>query len=349
MNERHVKLLTQRYAVEQRIRELQSTTISESNRSAANALLAKLYATLDRINESSEVVELSIPSRDNSNDHEMGHHHKEPDHEVDMARAELHRAAHASIALGKLLERISEEQGLEGWVQAKITKAADYLDSVYHYLEYEMNNEHDVDEAIAAYGPGDDPNASQQPANPQAPGAPQQNPNAMQPGQQSATPPAGGSTPGSTSPGMVKMSKLDQNKKPSGTPLMVKAADIISKQKQGFFVIGEAKEEKKVVHCSQCGKGFSGSGLKAPHQTGFSHCKDHKGMKIVAEDASAGASSAGAMGGSPTGFASGGIGMQKRKKKKIGEETVEKDEPTFTGYWKGNDKKTPGKKMVGDA
>jgi hypothetical protein len=27
---------------------------------------------------------------------------------------------------------------LEGWVQAKITKAADYLASVYHYLEYEM-------------------------------------------------------------------------------------------------------------------------------------------------------------------------------------------------------------------
>jgi hypothetical protein len=348
MNERHVKLLTQRYAVEQRIRELQNTTISESNRSAADALLAKLHATLARINESSEVVELSIPSRDNSNDHEMGHHHQELDHEVDMARAELHRAAHSAIALGKILERISEEQGLEGWVQAKITKAADYLDSVYHYLEYEMNASHDVDEGVAAYGPGEDPNDPQS-AKPQAPGAPQQNPNAQQPGQQSTTPPAGGSTPGSTSPGMVKMAKLDAQKKPIGTPLMVKSAEIAAKQKQGFFVIGESKEEKKVAHCSQCGKGFSASGVDAKYKTGFSHCKDHKGMKVIAEDASAGASSAGSMGGSPTGFASGGIGMQKRKKKKIGEETVENDEPTFTGYWKGKDKGKPGKKMVGSS
>jgi hypothetical protein len=42
-------------------------------------------------------------------------------------------------------------------------------------------------------------------------------------------------------------------------------------------------EKPKVAHCSQCGKGFSAAGLKPPHHTGFSHCKDHKGMKIVAE------------------------------------------------------------------
>jgi hypothetical protein len=33
---------------------------------------------------------------------------------------------------------IGEDQELEGWVQAKITKAADYIASVYHYMEYEM-------------------------------------------------------------------------------------------------------------------------------------------------------------------------------------------------------------------
>ena len=27
--------------------------------------------------------------------------------------------------------------GLEGWVAAKITKAADYISSVYHWMEYE--------------------------------------------------------------------------------------------------------------------------------------------------------------------------------------------------------------------
>lgn len=41
--------------------------------------------------------------------------------------------------------------------------------------------------------------------------------------------------------------------------------------------------DKKVVHCSQCGKGFGAAGVKSPYHTGFSHCKDHKGMKIVAE------------------------------------------------------------------
>jgi hypothetical protein len=248
-----------------------------------------------------------------------------------------------------MLKHVNEQQGLEGWVQAKITKAADYLESVYHYMDYEMKNPSEVEEAVTAYGPGEDPQAAQQ-----APGAPKQDPNAAKPGETSPTPPAGGSTPAATTPGMVKMSKLDQNKKPSGTPVMVKSSEIASKQKQGFFVIGEAKEEKKVVHCSQCGKGFSAAGLKPPHHTGFSHCKDHKGMKIIAEMASAGASSAGGFAsstGNGTGFANGGIGMQKRKKKKF-EGTMDDAEkestvPEFTGYWKGKDKGRPGKKMVG--
>lgn len=57
------------------------------------------------------------------------------DSEVRMARAELYRAAKNSM---KLFEMIQEDQELEGWVSAKITKAADYLDSVYHYMEYQV-------------------------------------------------------------------------------------------------------------------------------------------------------------------------------------------------------------------
>jgi hypothetical protein len=37
----------------------------------------------------------------------------------------------------KLFQMVQDGQQLEGWVQAKITKAADYLDSVYHYMEYQ--------------------------------------------------------------------------------------------------------------------------------------------------------------------------------------------------------------------
>ena len=62
----------------------------------------------------------------------------EMDHEVQMARSDLYKAAKYSIKLHELLKNVSEQQGLEGWVAAKITKAADYLSSVKHYMEYEM-------------------------------------------------------------------------------------------------------------------------------------------------------------------------------------------------------------------
>jgi len=39
---------------------------------------------------------------------------------------------------------IEENDELEGWVQAKITKAADYIASVYHHLEYEHLTSQDV-------------------------------------------------------------------------------------------------------------------------------------------------------------------------------------------------------------
>jgi hypothetical protein len=56
-------------------------------------------------------------------------------HEAKMARADLFKLAQYSF---KLFKMIQEDQELEGWVQAKVTKAADYIASVYHYMEYEM-------------------------------------------------------------------------------------------------------------------------------------------------------------------------------------------------------------------
>ena len=55
----------------------------------------------------------------------------EADHEVQMARADLYKIAKYAIKLHDMLKGVSEEQGLEGWQQAKITKAADYMGSVY--------------------------------------------------------------------------------------------------------------------------------------------------------------------------------------------------------------------------
>lgn len=62
----------------------------------------------------------------------------EMDHEVQMARADLYKIAKYAIKLHDMLKGVSEAQGLEGWQQAKITKAADYMGSVYHNLDYEM-------------------------------------------------------------------------------------------------------------------------------------------------------------------------------------------------------------------
>lgn len=64
-------------------------------------------------------------------------HKAELDHEVQMARADLYKLAKYSIKLHELLKNVSEAEGLEGWVQAKITKAADYISSVYHYMDYD--------------------------------------------------------------------------------------------------------------------------------------------------------------------------------------------------------------------
>jgi hypothetical protein len=62
----------------------------------------------------------------------------ERDHEVQMARADLYKIAKYAIKLHDMLKGVSEAEGLEGWQQAKITKAADYIGSVYHNLEYDM-------------------------------------------------------------------------------------------------------------------------------------------------------------------------------------------------------------------
>ena len=61
----------------------------------------------------------------------------ERDHEVQMARADLYKLAKYAIKLHDMLKQVPEEAGLEGWVQSKITKAADYIGSVYHHLDYE--------------------------------------------------------------------------------------------------------------------------------------------------------------------------------------------------------------------
>jgi len=62
----------------------------------------------------------------------------EMDHEVQMARSDLYKIAKYAIKLHEMLKGVSEAEGIEGWQQSKITKAADYMGSVFHSLEYDM-------------------------------------------------------------------------------------------------------------------------------------------------------------------------------------------------------------------
>jgi hypothetical protein len=74
-------------------------------------------------------------------------HAVERDHEVQMARAELYKIAKYAIKLHDMLKGVSEAEGIEGWQQSKITKAADYIGSVYHAMDYETKFEESINES----------------------------------------------------------------------------------------------------------------------------------------------------------------------------------------------------------
>ena len=62
------------------------------------------------------------------------------DHEIQMAREQCYHAASNAIELHRMLKHITEREGLEGWVQEKITLANDYLSQVKDWMEHEMMN-----------------------------------------------------------------------------------------------------------------------------------------------------------------------------------------------------------------
>ena len=62
------------------------------------------------------------------------------DYEGRMAKQNLFKLHKYSK---ELFEMIHDYQEMESWVQEKIAKAADYIGSVKHYLEYEMEHPED--------------------------------------------------------------------------------------------------------------------------------------------------------------------------------------------------------------
>lgn len=67
------------------------------------------------------------------------------DHEGEMILSQLMSISEKTAALSK---KIDEDDQFEGWVQAKITKAEDYINSVYNYLMYRKNDDSGYDERM---------------------------------------------------------------------------------------------------------------------------------------------------------------------------------------------------------
>ena len=64
------------------------------------------------------------------------------DYEGGMAKSQMLKMKKYAVALCDMIE---DESQLESWVQAKLTKASDYMSSVYHYLDYQKSK---MNEAI---------------------------------------------------------------------------------------------------------------------------------------------------------------------------------------------------------
>ena len=73
-------------------------------------------------------------------DESCGCHENDPS-EIDMAGRDLLKAQEYAAKLSEIEQQLP---GLDGWVASKITKASDYLSSVYHFLDYETNEKEEV-------------------------------------------------------------------------------------------------------------------------------------------------------------------------------------------------------------
>lgn len=62
----------------------------------------------------------------------------EIDYEGEMAKSDLLKMKKYAMAL---CDMIDDDTQLEAWVQAKLTKASDYMSAVYHYLDYQRSNQ----------------------------------------------------------------------------------------------------------------------------------------------------------------------------------------------------------------
>jgi len=90
----------------------------------------------DELEEGCGCGDPGMPKMHMASDHEAPRDLDHSEHEGSMALSQLRRSAKYSQ---KLSHMIRESDDLPEWVESKITKASDYLGSVYHYLDYKIN------------------------------------------------------------------------------------------------------------------------------------------------------------------------------------------------------------------
>ena len=90
-----------------------------------------------------EVIEKGDSMKNNKNDKLKEGVLDASDEDGWMAKEQLYKIAQYAIKLHQL---IGDTDNLEPWIQAKITKSADYMGSIKHYMEYEQVNPHPTDE-----------------------------------------------------------------------------------------------------------------------------------------------------------------------------------------------------------
>ena len=84
------------------------------------------------------IVTMDLPGAQPEFGNEENDEHREEHDcsEIEMAAADLFKIAEYAP---KLQAMVKQMPGLEGWVASKITKASDYISSVYHWLEYQQH------------------------------------------------------------------------------------------------------------------------------------------------------------------------------------------------------------------
>ena len=103
---------------------------------AAEGDLARGRAAIQR---GFELMSKGVPKEEpeqTNEGHQMMGGIEDDDHEVEMALSDLHKLEEYAPQVAQLASQYSD---LPGWVQSKITLAADYLGKVYHYLDGKQN------------------------------------------------------------------------------------------------------------------------------------------------------------------------------------------------------------------